>query len=489
MAPEYLVHLPDGSEYGPVDRATLVAWREEGRLPIDALVWPEGAPAWLRVDEALGDAPPPVVSLPPPEPAAAGPGRRASDPALPAAGAPSPRRASDPNLSVAPAAKGTAPRLVSPSVASSVVTSASDTIAPPARAGLRTSGARPAAAPPPAKSPAPSRAFLLGVSALALVVAVSAAGLYVLRPWLAKRAEVAAVKSHALPDRRIELGEAGLVAELPPSWVALRPANPYVTADDARLRLAAPAVPVFAAVRVVVRPAQMDALDVFLDDLLRDRVPQQPSMKAGGRADVQLGRGKGRLVRTTWEENLVAMQGETVAWADGYDIFTLEAQAPAAAGAHLSEEVASLCRGLSATGVVEGRLSEAVERLSIEVPELSREALRLLVAERLSQGRDLADVPREGLRLVSRGLDALGPGEAAEMRSIYQQVWAPVPEADRVRSAALLAAIKDGQSVPDDAVATLRAALKTGILALPADQRARLQELSSRALRQSQQPR
>ena len=69
MAAEYLVHLPDGSEYGPVDRATLVSWREEGRLPVDALVWPEGAPAWLSVDEALGEAPPPVVSAPEPAPA------------------------------------------------------------------------------------------------------------------------------------------------------------------------------------------------------------------------------------------------------------------------------------------------------------------------------------------------------------------------------------------------------------------------------------
>jgi hypothetical protein len=89
--------------------------------------------------------------------------------------------------------------------------------------------------------------------------------------------------------------------------------------------------------------------------------------------------------------------------------------------------------------------------------------------------------------MVSRGLDALDPGEAAEMRAIYQQVWAPVPEAERVRSAALLADIKAGRPVPDEAVAALRGSLKTGILALPAEQRARLQELSSRALRQSQQ--
>jgi hypothetical protein len=147
--------------------------------------------------------------------------------------------------------------------------------------------------------------------------------------------------------------------------------------------------------------------------------------------------------------------------------------------------VTALCRGLSATGLLEGRVAEAVERLAFEVPELSPEALRLLVAERLSQGRDLADVPQAALRMVSRGLDALAPGEAAEMRAIYQQVWAPVDEAERVRSAALLAEIKAGRPVPDDAVAALRSSVKAGVLALPPEQRARLQELSSRAVRKS----
>jgi hypothetical protein len=314
------------------------------------------------------------------------------------------------------------------------------------------------------------------------MLAVLYAGWSFLGPWLAKRAEV---KSHALPDRRIEDAAVGLVADLPAGWVALQPDNPYVTLPNARLRLAEPSVPVFASVTVVPRPRHMDALDAHLDELLQDRVPRQPSMKAGDRADVQLGRGRGRLVRTTWEDGLVPMQGETVAWADGYDIFTLDAQAPLAAGRRLSEEVSALCRGLSATGVLESRVSDAVDRLSLEVPELSRDALRLLVAERMSEGRGLEDVPQAALRMVSRGLDALAPAEAAEMRAIYQQVWSPMDEAERVRTAALIAEIKAGHPVPADSVAALREAVKAGVLALSPEQRARLQELSGRAVRKS----
>jgi len=200
---------------------------------------------------------------------------------------------------------------------------------------------------------------------------------------------------------------------------------------------------------------------------------------------VQLGKGRGRLARTTWEDGLVPMQGATVAWADGYELFSLDAWAPATAGDAFPAEVDALCRGISPTGRVASRIDEAVERLAVEVPELSRDALRLLVAERLSEGRGLEDVPSAALRTVSRGLDALAAAEAAEMRGIYQQVWDPVPEAERVRLALLLNEIKAGRPVRDEDVLALRTAVKAGVLALPEEQRTRLQELSGRAVRQS----
>ncbi len=53
MSNQYLLHLPDGTEYGPVDRATLEAWSRQGRLPAETLVWPEGAPEWMSLQKAL----------------------------------------------------------------------------------------------------------------------------------------------------------------------------------------------------------------------------------------------------------------------------------------------------------------------------------------------------------------------------------------------------------------------------------------------------
>ena len=72
------------------------------------------------------------------------------------------------------------------------------------------------------------------------------------------------------------------------------------------------------------------------------------------------------------------------------------------------------------------------------------------------------------------------------MRAIYQQIWAPVPEEQRVRLAGLLNDVKAGRDVAPADVQALREAVRAGVNALPEDQRARLQELSGRAVRKAQ---
>ena len=455
MSNQYLLHLPDGTEYGPVDRATLEAWRGEGRLPAETLVWPEGAPEWMTIEKALAA---PVAAASPV--LAASPVPTAS-PAPAASPAPTTSPASAP--SPAPAA-ARAPRPPSAS-------------APP--------DARHAGAPSRTPGLPGSRNLVLGLVGIAVVVGLLAGLWAVLHPYIAKRRAIAEVQRHALADRRVEDPQAGLVVELPAGWVALREDNPFVSRTGSRLRLAQPSAGAFGAVSVAVRPRQMDDLDAHLDELLQERLPRMPSQKEGARADVQLGRGRGRLVRTTWEDGLVPMQGAIAAWADGYDLFSLEAWAPASAGDAFAAELDALCRGIAPKGQVATRIDEAVERLALEVPELSRDSLRLLVAERMSGSRGLEDVPSDALRMVSRGLDALAAAEAAEMRSIYQQVWAPVPEGERVRLAGLMNEIKAGRPVRAEDVLALRTAVQTGVFALPAEQRARLQELSGRAVRQA----
>ena len=200
---------------------------------------------------------------------------------------------------------------------------------------------------------------------------------------------------------------------------------------------------------------------------------------------MQLGRGRGRLVRTVWQDGPRPMVAATVAWPDGYEMLTLETWAPAQAGAEFSVQVEALCRGLRATGEIETRVGQAVDRLALDVPELSPDVLRLLVAERMGRKQGLEGVPSAALLMVSRGLDALSPAEAEEMRVIYQKIWEPVPETERERMAGLLREIRAGRDVPPSDLQLLREALKAGMLALAPEQRSRLQQLSGRAVRKA----
>jgi hypothetical protein len=447
MPNQYLLHLPDGTQYGPIDRATLETWSREGRLPADTLVWPEGAPEWLVLEKALAA----------PAPAAA-PARAASSPSASARPA------------VAPPPEDDHPETL-PSMRTPAFTGK----------GVRDARRRPGGA----VSPALRRTMLMTAVGVGVVVVVLAGVWAVLRPYVARRRAMAEVQRYALADRRVEDAADGLVVELPAGWVALRDGHPFFSRPGSRLALAQPAIRAFGDVSVAARPRQMDDLDAHLDELLQERLPRVPSQREAGRSDVQLGKGQGRLVRTTWDDGLVPMQGAIVTWADGYDLFSLDAWAPAAEGDAFAAEVDALCRGIATKGQVAGRIDEGVERLALEVPELSKDALRLLVAERLSEGRGLEDAPSDALRMVSRGLDALGAAEADEMRTIYQQVWAPVPEEQRVRLAALMNEVKAGRPVAAEDLAGLRTAVKAGVLALPEEQRTRLQELSGRAVRKS----
>jgi hypothetical protein len=488
MFQQFLLHLPDGTQYGPIDRPTLEAWNSEGRLPEDTLVWPEGAPEWMSLSAALeakaaaAAAPVPAPESQPARPAAA----RVATP-KPAPPTPRPAAAAAAPRSARPAAPAIPGHYDDPQTRPSMRMPAFDGKAPvdsgPAASQPRAE--KPGVEKPGVLAAMDRRRLVLGGVGLLLVVVLVAGMFAVLRPFLAKRRAIAEVRRYALAERRVQDPGTGLAVELPAGWLALRNENPYVVRPGARLSLAQPAAGVFGAVAVAVRPAMMDDLDAHLSELLQQRLSRQPSQREGARGELQLGRGRGRVVKTTWDEDLVPMQGATVAWADGYNIFSLEAWASAAAGASFAVEVEALCKGITPGGAIAARVEEAVERLAVEVPELSRDALRLLVAERMSQERGLEDVPKDALRAVSRGLDALGVAEANEMRVIYQQIWAPVPEEERVRLARLLGEVKAGRPVTAADAQALRDAVRTGVHALPEDQRTRLQELSGRAVRKS----
>ena len=432
MADQYLVRFPDGTQYGPIDRATLESWQKEGRIPEGALVWPDGAPEWLRVDEVLSLARPAAAAAP-----------EALDDETDAPK--KKKKSADPD------------------------TQPHTPIGFHRRFGLSPHG----------------RALILLAGGVVIVVVLLGGLFALLRPTLARRSAIAAIERHAIADRRVGDARLGFVVDLPAGWVALRDDNPYVVTRGARLSVSYPALDAFGAAQAEPHPEHMGDLDRQIDLLLQEWVPSRPSIREVGRSEVQLGRGRGRVVRTSWEDGLDGFQGAAAVWADGYDYYWLEAWAPAETGEEFFRVFVELVRAIAPSGALTARVDEAAERLSSEVPELSKEALRLLIGERMSREEGLAGVPIDAIRAVNRGLEGLSPAEAREMGEIYNQIWEPVPELQRRRLAQVIALIKADRPVPANELRALRDVVKAGVVALPPEQRERLQELSGRAVEKS----
>lgn len=421
MADQYTLKFPDGKQYGPIDRATLDGWRAEGRIPKGALVMPDGAPDWVSVDEVLSPARPTAEEA--------------------AAAAPEAHKGPDPDTQ------------------------------PHSPRGLALPGRL--------------RVPLLLAGGVVLVVALLAGLVSLLRPTLARRQAIADVERYALADRRLGDARLGFVIDMPPGWVALPEDNPFVVTRGASLRVSQPSFEAFGAAQDRALPELMGDLDAQIDLLLQERLATRPSQREVGRSDVQLGRGRGRLVQTAWEDGLDPFQGATAVWRDGYEHYWLDAWAPATTGEEFVTAFKELVGGIAPSGSVAARVDDAAERLAAEVPELPRDALRLLIGERMSRGEELDQVPVDALRAVSRGLEGLSPREAEDMGLIYGHIYQPVPELQRRRLAQVLALIKADRPVPASEIRSLREVLKNGVAALPPDARARLQELSGRAVEKS----
>ncbi len=467
----YTLHLPDGTEYGPIDLPTLQAWHQEGRIPKDALVWKEGTPDWVSAERLLGELAPLrarqgglAAATPPAHPASA----LAPAKAGPAAAAAAP---ANPRASVAAPAPGPPSPPPSPT--------------PAPAAGERRARPRPAARAEEAAI-APSalpRAIVLSLIGLVIVGSIMAAAVAFMLPVLQKRRAMQETQRYALPDRTVGDAQTGLTIELPPSWVALRPDNPLVTDASARLELAQPALGVVASLTSESLPRFTGPLDAYADRVLAQKRLLLPSLKEAGRSDLRFAKGQARLVRTTWGEGSQAETGALAVFQDGWIYLTLQASGPAAIADALVPELEVLARGVRVPSERTERVQQSLDRTVREVPELSRGAVEELVRERLSKGEGTDDLSAAALRVVSQGLYTLRSAETQELGEIYAQVYGPIPEEERVRLARYVQMVRAGIPVGGDEAQAARQLLRQGIDSLPEEARARLQALNDKAFR------
>jgi hypothetical protein len=457
MTGYYTVRLPDGTEYGPVDVETLVAWRREGRLVEGTLVWPDGSPEWLPVAAVLPEE---TMALHLTPAAPRPPGDTGPPPSAPHAATARPATAQPaPGPGTLPYAAG-APR-------------------PARRAGARPASPRSARG---SASPKVPRALLLVAAGLLLVAVLLGALFAALSPWIARRRALADIQAQATPDRRFADNILGVTLDVPQGWLILRPDNRLVPPSDAKLVLVEPTIPAFATLRMEPRPRLIAAEDVYLDGLVESWSVYRPKLKVIERGTERLAKGQGRLLRATWEEGGEPTVGSTVAFHDGWNYFSLQGWAPAVGADAFAAAFQALAHGLSPTGDLEARVEEAMRQVEVEAPELSRNAVRLLVQARMSVGAPTEDLPETSLRVVTRGLNALSVAETEEVGLLYSQVWGPLPEAERKRLGRYLAEVKAGRPVAVEESQPLRQLVKAGVLSLPEGAQVRLRALNEKAI-------
>ncbi len=345
----------------------------------------------------------------------------------------------------------------------------------------------PTAEPTAAARPRATSSWMSGAILLVGSLIVVAAGVAVLLayglPILQRRRALAEIQQYTSPERRFSDNDLGLALELPEGWWLLLPESSLVVAPEARLKLAEPALGAFAVLTVEPFPHGMGgSLDKFVDHLSETRRPRYPDEKEVGRSDITVGKHAARLVQTSWAAEGKEMRGSTVVWRDGWNYFALRAWCPGREAARMTPELEALLRGMLIKGVLSTRVRQVVDQLVLEAPELSRPAAEALVQDRLSSGQRVDDLAQTHVQAVSRGLRALSTEETRALAEIYAQVYAPIPEGERVRLARYLERVKAGGFVAPEEGQAMRQLLRDGVMGLPGDVRVRLQALNEKAI-------
>jgi hypothetical protein len=323
--------------------------------------------------------------------------------------------------------------------------------------------------------------LLLG-GVLAVIAIGVAVGFVLLAPGMEKKRAAERTQADALPDRRFADAALGMSLDLPEGWVLLRQESTLFMAPQARARLAHPASGAYGMVVSEGLPPGVMDLDPFLDRVVDTRRALVSGHREIGRAQVTLSGRPARRLQMAWTEDGEEQVATLVAVQDAWAYFAVAAWGPAKGGPGVQGALDSLVSSLQASGALEARVRAAADALQVELPELSRASLELILRDRLGNGAVPEEAGDAAMRAASQGLAALTPDESRELQQVYALVYDPMPEADRQRLAAWQSAVRSSRPVAPEEAQALRTMLRDALLALPEDVRARLAILNEKAI-------
>jgi hypothetical protein len=273
----------------------------------------------------------------------------------------------------------------------------------------------------------------------------------------------------------------GITLSPPASWRPLPKQQTIAAAPpDARAVFAQPRLGGFAYVVCEDAPAGVHGL---ADHFARARARQQAPGQSTSERDVPTAGGvESRALDTTWTEDGVPRRGLIQAYRNGWTYVTLVAWMVDDGTPRAAAELDALARGLSLDASRAARYAQAVEGAVREVPLLSPDAARLVVARGANRPLNPAALLAQSFRQQAAGLGALSPDERRELDVLLATAVAAVDARARPRVLAFVERLRAGTEAEVSSDDESAGFLKSGLLQLTSPQLARLQELTARAI-------
>ncbi len=291
-----------------------------------------------------------------------------------------------------------------------------------------------------------------------------------------------ALRDWAIPDRRMADPSLGLAFEVPRGWVILKKDNPIVKAPaDARVVVAQPRSGGFAYLVAESSPRAIANLDQYLDRLLAERRKTVPALKELGRTDTLVGPVSGRKSSGTWDDGGVKQRDMAVAWKDGWVYFGLVSWIPED-GAERQKVLDGLVPAFSTQGVLAARLLQAVQKVTLEVPQLTAPAAEALMGQSAAKVLEPDQAFRRSIEALVRALPTLTKSETQELTEITSATYGTLAAKDRTRLSAYVDRVRASQATTPQEDREMSSLMKTAVLKLPDGRRLRLQALYEKAI-------
>jgi hypothetical protein len=228
-------------------------------------------------------------------------------------------------------------------------------------------------------------------------------------------------------------------------------------------------------------PRAIANLDQYLDRLLAERRKAVPSLKELGRTDAMVGPVSGRKSVGTWDDAGVKQRDMAVAWRDGWVYFGLVSWIPED-GPEPQKVLDALVPAFSTQGVLAERLQQAVQRVTLEVPQLTAPAAEALMGQSAAKVLEPDQAFRRSIEALVRALPTLTKAETQELTEITSATYGTLAARDRARLLAYMERVRSGQSTTPQEDREMSSLTKMAVLKLPNARRLRLQALYAKAI-------